>query len=138
MVGFYVLVDLFGAADLIHDRARDALAQPEVARFTRELGLEQTIAIGASQQEPDVFLLVGPVSKVLPEGVIWWADEAIDRFDDFAAFFSAMTATPTDPDATEGVEPTEADNFAHPEQLPMDDDASGLPDDEAEQLGDFA
>jgi hypothetical protein len=47
-----------------------------------------------------------------------------------------MSATPPDP--TEGVEPTEADAVAHPEQPPMDDDASGLPDEEAEQLGDFA
>lgn len=47
-----------------------------------------------------------------------------------------MSATPPNP--TEGVEPTEADAVAHPEQPPMDDDASGLHDEEAEQLGDFA
>lgn len=58
-----------------------------------------------------------------------------------------MASTPTpdlqpdhgehDPDQT-GVTPTEADPVAHPEQPPLDDDASGLPDQPAEDLGDFA
>lgn len=42
-----------------------------------------------------------------------------------------------DPEQT-GVEPTEADGIANPEQPPMDDDPSGLPDKEGDQLGDFA
>ena len=42
-----------------------------------------------------------------------------------------------DPEQT-GVEPTEADGIVNPEQPPMDDDASGLPDKEGDQLGDFA
>ena len=41
-------------------------------------------------------------------------------------------------DEEEGVRPTPADEVAKPEQPPMDDDASGLPEDEAEKLGDFA
>lgn len=90
--GFYVLVDLFGTADIVDGGARDVLVRPEVASFVRTIGSDQVIAIGASEQETDVFLLVGPDSAALPGGVIWWADEEIDRFDDFAAFFTAMIA----------------------------------------------
>ncbi len=43
-----------------------------------------------------------------------------------------------DPDENDGVRPTPADEVAHPEQPPMDDDASGLPEGEADRLGDFA
>ncbi len=43
-----------------------------------------------------------------------------------------------DPEENEGVRPTPADEVTHPEQPPMDDDASGLPEDEADRAGDFA
>ncbi len=49
-----------------------------------------------------------------------------------------MATRPPSGDEFDGVEPTQADDVAHPEQPPMDDDASGLPDEDAEQLGDFA
>lgn len=43
-----------------------------------------------------------------------------------------------EPDENEGVTPTPADEVAKPEQPPMNDDASGLPEGEADRLGDFA
>jgi hypothetical protein len=44
------------------------------------------------------------------------------------------SAPSTDP--MEGVEPTEADAIVHPEQPPMDDAASGLPEDENDEMTD--
>ncbi|UVO49659.1 hypothetical protein M0208_03715 [Sphingomonas sp. SUN019] len=49
-----------------------------------------------------------------------------------------MSDPAKNPADDDGVLPTEADDVAKPEQPPMDDDASGLPDDDAEKLGDFA
>jgi hypothetical protein len=91
--GFYLLVDLFGTGDLIAGGSQRVLARPEVSAFVEAQGLNgQVTAIGASDHETDVFLLVAPSAATLPGGVIWWAGEEIDRFEDFFAFFTAMVA----------------------------------------------
>lgn len=92
--GFFVLVALFGTAAIVDGRARSALAQAELAVFLEGAGVgpEDAIAIGASDVERDVFILISPRSGTLPGGVIWWAGEEVDQFADFTAFFDAMIA----------------------------------------------
>lgn len=73
-------------------RARAMLSRPGIDAFLASCGLDDLVAIGGSNLETDLFLLVSAESETMPGAVLWWAEEEIDRFADFAAFFAAMTA----------------------------------------------
>ena len=90
--GFYILVDLFGTRDFSAGRATDIMKRPELRKFFQDEGWinQNVVPIGGSDAELDVFLLMSPTSPVLPGGVVWWANEEIDRYPSFRDFFGAM------------------------------------------------
>jgi hypothetical protein len=87
-----VLTDLFGTKELLEGRSKAVLQRPELAVFldTKNIAENEVVAIGASEFDLDVFLLFSPNSRLLPCGVLWFANEEIDRYDSFADFFSSM------------------------------------------------
>lgn len=90
--GFYVLTDLFGTPDFMNGRSQKALERPEVSEFVLENGwkLEEVVAIGASDLDVDVFLLITEEAGNLPGGVVWLAGEEVDRYPTFHEFFGSM------------------------------------------------
>ncbi|WP_211473824.1 SMI1/KNR4 family protein [Collimonas humicola] len=90
--GFHVLTDLFGTKEFIDGKSNLVLKRPELAAFldTNNLSDAEVISIGASDFDLDVFLHFSPSSKMLPGGVLWFANEEVDRYESFAEFFTAM------------------------------------------------
>ena len=90
--GFHVLTDLFGTNDFLEGRSKSVRQRPELASFleARDLSETEVVPIGASDFDLDVFLLFSNDSKMLPGGVLWFANEEVDRYGSFADFFSAM------------------------------------------------
>lgn len=90
--GFEITTDLFGTRDFLTGRATKLLTRPELDNFISTLGIdrEYIIPIGCSEFDLDVFLAIGDRSPVLPGGVIWFANEEVDRFNSFSEFFSTM------------------------------------------------
>jgi len=90
--GFLVLTDLFGTEDFLTVRSREFVGRPDVQYFLRRSGIvpDSVVAIGASEFEPTVFLLVSVRSDFLPGGVIWLSSEEIERYPSFSEFFSSM------------------------------------------------
>lgn len=90
--GFYVTTNLFGTKEFLDGGAGLVRRRPELAAFLSDKNLNEieVIPIGASDFDLDVFLLFSEKSKILPGGVLWFANEEVDRFDSFEQFFSAM------------------------------------------------
>jgi len=90
--GFYVLTDLFGTKEFLDGQSRSVRQRPELVAFLEAKNLNETevVPIGASDLDLDVFLLFSQNSKMLPGGVLWFANEEVDRYESFAEFFSAM------------------------------------------------
>jgi len=89
--GFYLLTDLFGTADFVNRRHVEVIQRPEVRDFLYKNELSgDTLVVGASSLDLDVFLLLSDSDCALPGGVIWYASEEVDRFPSFHSFFSAM------------------------------------------------
>jgi hypothetical protein len=90
--GFYIFTDLFGTKEIVEGRSKSVLERPEVAAFLKANNISESevISIGASDYDVDVFLYFSPNSKTLPNGVLWLANEEIDRYESFEQFFSAM------------------------------------------------
>ena len=90
--GFYVLTDLFGTKEFVEGRYKSVGQRPELISFLEAKNLTgaEVIPIGASDFDLDIFLLFTDDSKMLPGGVLWFANEEVDRYESFADFFSAM------------------------------------------------
>lgn len=90
--GFFITVDLFGTKEFLDGRHKRVLERPELLAFLDGLGLkeDEAIPIGATDYDLDVFLHISPRSKMLPGGVIWFANEEVERFGSVAEFFSSM------------------------------------------------
>src|ERR1044072_5904583 len=90
--GFYMGVDLFGTDDLHSRRSREVKQRDEIADCLQGAGFrdEETLVIGASDEEIDTFILISDSNASLAGGVLWWAGSEIDRFPGCAAFFEAM------------------------------------------------
>lgn len=89
---FVINIDLFGTKDFIDGRSTEIKQRSELAELISEYGLgaDELVVIGASNTDLDVFLYVSTKSKLLPGGVLWLANEEVDRYKSFADFFSAM------------------------------------------------
>lgn len=90
--GFVVSVDLFGTDDFLNGRSQEVMKRKELADFVNEQGLDETdfVPIGASEVDLDVFLHFSPSAKFLPGGVLWFANEEVERHESFSDFFAAM------------------------------------------------
>lgn len=90
--GFVITVDLFGTGDFLDGRPQKVMQRAELLTFVREQGFgdDEFAPIGASDADLDVFLHFSPTSKTLPGGVLWFANEEVDRYESFADFFAAM------------------------------------------------
>ena len=92
--GLVVSTDLFGTKEFVEGKAREVLKRKELLAFLREHGLSsgQVVPIGASEFDLDVFILISPSSSFMPGGVLWFANEEVDRFSSFAEFLASMAA----------------------------------------------
>lgn len=90
--GFVVTVDLFGTKDFLDGRFQKVMQREELFAFAKEqeFGEGEFVPIGASETDLDVFLHFSPSAKNLPGGVLWFANEEVDRYESFADFFAAM------------------------------------------------
>lgn len=90
--GFYVSTDLFGTPELIAHRWQNAMERPELQEFMSRNSLQpmDVTAIGASDLDLDVFLLVNDDAETLPGAVLWFAGQEVDRYASFSDFFAAM------------------------------------------------
>lgn len=90
--GFVITVDLFGTKDFIDHRSQKVMQREELSSFAKEQGFDESefVPIGASEADLDVFLHFSPDAKNLPGGVIWFANEEVDRYESFSEFFEAM------------------------------------------------
>lgn len=90
--GFCIWTDLFGTEDFLSGRAEEVRNRPEVKDFLERspFAAADVVPIGASDKELDVYLLVSPRSAVMPNAVVWWANEEVDRYATFREFFAAM------------------------------------------------
>ena len=92
--GLYQSVDLFGSAELIGGQkmqlAQDLFSSIEDAALASSgISRDDVLPIAATIVDRDIFLLGKPNSS-FPGGVLWFAGEEIDRFDNFDEFFLAM------------------------------------------------
>jgi hypothetical protein len=90
--GFHLLTDLFGTKEFLEGKSQSVLRRPELAAFLEANDLHEVdvFSIGSSDLDLDVFLHFSPNSKILPKGVLWFANEEVDRYASFPEFFSAM------------------------------------------------
>lgn len=90
--GFYILTNLFGTKEFLEGKSKAVLKRPELATFLEANHLQESevVPIGASDFELDVFLNFSQDSKLLPGGILWFANEEVERFESFAEFLSAM------------------------------------------------
>jgi hypothetical protein len=90
--GFCVLTDLFGTEDFLNGRAEEVRERPELKDFVEHstFAAADVVPIGGSDAELDVYLLISPRSTVMPNAVLWWANEEVDRYATFREFFAAM------------------------------------------------
>jgi hypothetical protein len=90
--GFFILTDLFGTEDFLNGRAEEVRNRPELKDFLERsvFTVADVVPIGASDKELDVYLLISPRSAVMPNAVLWWANEEVDRYPTFREFFAAM------------------------------------------------
>ena len=88
-----MLTDLFGTEEFLCGKSKLVLQRPELVAFLKTINLRETdvVVIGSSEFDLDVFLYVSVDSKILPGGVLWFANEEVDRYESFAEFLSAMT-----------------------------------------------
>lgn len=95
--GFFISVDLFGTSDFLSARSGEVKQRAPISAFVERCGLllQHVVPIGASEIEPDVFLLVGSQSSDMAGQVLWWANGEVQRFESFAAFFEAMVVYQT-------------------------------------------
>jgi hypothetical protein len=89
---FVIAVDLFGTKDFLDGRSKKVMQREEISTFVKKHGFDSNdfVAIGASETDLDVFLHFSPSAKTLSGGVLWFANEEVDRYESFADFFSAM------------------------------------------------
>lgn len=90
--GFHISTDLFGTPDFVGRRDQVVMERPEVQDFMSGASLRshEVVAIGASDFDLDVFLLVADEARELPGGVLWFAGQEVDRYPSFHDFFAAM------------------------------------------------
>lgn len=90
--GFVITVDLFGTKDFLDGRVQKVMQRAELSAFAKEQGFDECefVPIGASETDLDVFLHFSPSAKNLAGGVLWFANEEVDRYESFADFFAAM------------------------------------------------
>jgi cell wall assembly regulator SMI1 len=90
--GFHVFTDLFGTVELMQQGHRAINERTELQEFLAASGWlsSEVLVIGASSLELDVFLIILDRAKTLPGGVVWFAQEEVDRFGSFGEFLSAM------------------------------------------------
>jgi hypothetical protein len=90
--GFVVAIDLFGTKDFLDGRSQKVMQRTELSAFVEKhgCGSDEFMPIGASDTDLDVFLHFSPSAKTLPGGVLWFANEEVDRYESFADFFAAM------------------------------------------------
>lgn len=91
--GFHVLTDLYGTEEFLSGKPKLVLQRPELVAFLKTINLRETdvVVIGSSEFDLDVFVHVSTDSKILPGGVLWFANEEVDRYESFAEFLGAMT-----------------------------------------------
>jgi hypothetical protein len=95
-LGFYQSIDLFSCCDLTsgprYQRGKGLFERvaPD-AHKAAGVNLENSLVIGASRDNADHFIL-GKCGSSMENKVLWFADEEIERFDTFKAFFLAMIA----------------------------------------------
>lgn len=92
--GFHVLTDLYGTEELTKGNVRQIVERPELHAYLAENGWrrEEVLPIGASSLDVDVFLLVREDAQRLPGGVVWFAQEEVERFASFHEFLAAMVS----------------------------------------------
>ena len=90
--GFHISTDLFGTKEFLEGRSKFICQRPELMAFLKANNLSETdvVPIGASDLDLDIFLHFSPNSTTLPGGVLWFANEEVDRYGSFAEFFSSM------------------------------------------------
>lgn len=88
---FSVDTNLFGTDDFFNGHVTQVCRRSDLAAFVRAGRLEQSIPIGASEFNPEVFLLISDDASVLPGGVIWYHSEEMDRYLSFYEFYASMT-----------------------------------------------
>lgn len=90
--GFVVTVDMFGTTDFLEGRSDRVMEREELRLFIERMGisLKDCVPIGASEADLDVFLHLSPNASFLPGGVLWFANEEVDRYNSFDEFFMAM------------------------------------------------
>ena len=91
--GFHVLTDLYGTEEFLLGKPKSVLQRPELLAFLKASNLVEAdvLVIGSSEFDLDVFLYVSMESQILPGGVLWFANEEVDRYESFADFLCAMT-----------------------------------------------
>lgn len=90
--GFLLLTDLFGTEAIQRFDASPVRDRPEIESYLTENDwpADEVIVIGASAFDLDVFLLIPESAAELAGGIVWFAQEEVDRFESVTAFLSAM------------------------------------------------
>jgi SMI1 / KNR4 family (SUKH-1) len=90
--GFFLSTDLYGTEEILENRHNIALERTELRSYlsNQDLKPSDVMVVGSSDYDLDIFFLFSSTSTTLPGGVIWFANEEIDRYESFGDFFSAM------------------------------------------------